>query len=104
MKRLRTLLYAVANTVSGAVLFLLTRLVAGTFCAGRCFIGRTNQLPHQGPSSYPTRLQDTSPFCVRAPCGSFPSTKLQPGNGFGVVFRSESAGEVPPRPFGTSVA
>jgi len=50
------------------------------------------------------RFRDASPFCIHAPCGTFLSTKLQPGNGFDVVFRSGPVGEVPPRRFGTSVA
>ena len=63
-----------------------------------------NQLPHQGPSGRPRRFRDTSPFCVRVPCGTFPSTKLHPGNGFEAIFRSGLTREVPPRPFGTSIA
>src|SRR5262249_9697447 len=63
-----------------------------------------DQLPHQGPSGRPRWFWYTSPFCSHAPCGTLPRTKLQPGKGFEVVFRSRPAGEVPPRPFGTGVA
>src|SRR5262245_15249009 len=43
------------------------------------------------------QFRDTSPFCVRAPCATFPSTKLQFANGFEVVFRWGLVQGVPPR-------